>query len=73
MPVNLVSAVGDVITIGSSLDELSKNTQIPSAYHKNSYCLASPVFSVEPEEENFSDLRLARFIAYFIHVLNVDF
>ena len=28
MPVNLVSAVGDVITIGSSLDELSKNTQI---------------------------------------------
>ena len=28
MPVSLVLAVGDVITIGSTLDELSKNPQI---------------------------------------------
>lgn len=28
LPVNLISAAGDVITVGSTLDELSKNTQI---------------------------------------------
>ncbi len=28
MPVSLVSAVGDVITVGRSLDELSKNPEI---------------------------------------------
>ena len=41
MPVSLVSAVGDVVTIGSDLKELSQTHKSPSALNKQTFQLTS--------------------------------